>query len=159
MGRAQPTRSAAEAPAGAAIPRVCRGALLILLDTHAVFWLNRAPEKLSRAAARAIERAAASTGLAISSISLWELALLVEKGRLRLKSTSTRGFLDALLQTPGLNVLEISAEIAVLATQFPAGFPEDPADRIIGATARAHELPLVTKDQPMQDSRLLRTIW
>lgn len=132
---------------------------MILLDTHAAFWLNRAPEKLSRDAARAIQKAASSTGLGLSSISLWELAMLVEGGKLRLKMATTRGFLDALVQTPSLVVLEITTEIAVLATQFPADFPSDPADRIIAATARALSLPLVTRDRSMQESPLLRTIW
>ena len=132
---------------------------MIVLDTHAAFWLNRAPEKLSRGATRAIRRAAASTGLGLSSISLWELATLIESGRIRVKGTTTRGFLDAFVQTPSLMVLEITAEIAVLATQFPPAFPRDPADRIIAATARAHDAPLVTKDQKLQDSPLVRTIW
>lgn len=132
---------------------------MILLDTHVVFWLNQAPEKLSRDAARAIRRAAASTGLGLSSISLWELALLVESRRLRLKGTTTRGFLDAVMQTPGLVLLEITTEIAALAAQPAPDFPKDPVDRLIGATARAHDVPIVTKDQRMQDSPLLRTIW
>lgn len=132
---------------------------MILLDTHAAFWLNQAPERLSARATRAIRRAAESTGLGLSSISLWELALLVESGRLRLKGTTSRGFLDALVGTPSLILLEITTEIAVLAAQFPPGFPGDPADRLIGATARAHQIPIVTKDRGMQDSPLLRTIW
>lgn len=132
---------------------------MILLDTHAAFWLNSAPDKLSPAAARAIRRAAASTGLGLSSISLWELALLIEKRRLRLKSATTRVFLDAIVETPGLNILEIDVEIAMLATRFPPNFPGDPADRIIGATALAHGIPLVTKDRQLLESPLLRTIW
>ena len=85
--------------------------------------------------------------------------MLIEGGRLRVRSTTTKGFLDAFVQTPSLAVLEITVEIAVLAAQFPPDFPGDPADRIIAATARAHDLPIVTKDQNMQESRFLRTIW
>jgi len=132
---------------------------MILLDTPAVFWLNHAPEKLSRRATQAIRRAAASTGLGLSSISLWELALLVESGRLRLKGATTRDFLEAVVQTPSLALFEITTEIAVMAARFPPGFPGDPADRLIAATARAHDMPIVTKDRAMQDSPLLRTIW
>jgi len=61
------------------------------------------------------------------------------------------------VQTPGL--LDITPEIAVLAAQLPPAFPGDPADRIIAATARSHDFPLVTKDQGLLDSPLLRTIW
>ena len=76
-----------------------------------------------------------------------------------MRNTTTRAFLQALVRTPALSVLEITTEIAVLATEFPRDFPSDPADRIIAATARAHGLPLVTKDKSMRDSPLLRTIW
>jgi len=132
---------------------------VILLDTHVAFWLNNAPEKLSPAAARAIRRAASSTGLGLSSISLWELALLVEKKRLRLKTTRPGDFLRAIVHTPGLSVLEIDVEIATRAAQLPSGFPGDPADRFIAATAVVHGIPLVTKDRGLSGSTLLRTIW
>jgi PIN domain nuclease of toxin-antitoxin system len=56
-------------------------------------------------------------------------------------------------------MLDLSPEIAALAFQFPTDFPSDPADRIIAATARAHGLPLVTKDRRLQDSALVQTIW
>jgi PIN domain nuclease of toxin-antitoxin system len=72
---------------------------------------------------------------------------------------ATRDFVDGLVQTPGLTVLEITAEVAVLAAQFPADFPGDPADRLIAATARAHRIPLVTSDERIQTSPLVQTIW
>jgi PIN domain nuclease of toxin-antitoxin system len=132
---------------------------VILLDTHAAYWLNHAPEKLSPAASRAIRRAAAASGLGLSSISLWELAMLVEGGRLRLRGVGTHAFLESLVQTPGLVVLEITAEIAALAAQTPHDLPRDPGDSLIAATARAYDIPIVTKDQRMHESALLRTIW
>lgn len=132
---------------------------MILLDTHAAFWLSTSPEKLSSNATRAIRRAASTSGLALSSISLWELAALVASGRLRLRSGTTRAFLEALVQTPGLVLLEISPEVAATASELPDDFARDPADRIIGATAIVHDLPLVTKDVELQDSPLLRTVW
>ena len=132
---------------------------MILLDTHVAFWLNAHPDRLSRRAARAIARAASGAGMGLSSISLWELAMLVDRGRIRVKTGTARGFLDAIVQTPGLSVLEISAEVAFLSTRFPPGFPKDPADRIIAATAQAHGLPLITQDDAIRESRLLDTIW
>ena len=58
-----------------------------------------------------------------------------------------------------MTVKPITAEIASLAAQFPKDYPRDPADRLIGATARAEGLPLVTRDENIRRSNLLQTIW
>jgi PIN domain nuclease of toxin-antitoxin system len=63
------------------------------------------------------------------------------------------------IDTTGAVVREISPEVAALAAQFPEGYSRDPADRLIGATARAHGMPLVTRDETMRASPLLQTIW
>ena len=63
------------------------------------------------------------------------------------------------LEATGTAIREISPEIAALATQFPDDYPKDPADRLIGATARAEGLPLVTRDEAIRASPLIRTIW
>ena len=63
------------------------------------------------------------------------------------------------MRTPALAVLEIDVEIALLAAQFPPGFPADPADRIIAATAAVHDAPLVTRDAALLESPLVRTVW
>lgn len=131
---------------------------MILLDTHALVMLALDPQGLSKAAARAVARAAAGDGIAIASITLWEIALLIDAGRILIQG-STETFLKQISQRPGLFVLDLSPEVAALAFQFPPDFPRDPADRIIAATARAHGLPLVTRDQRLQNSALLRTIW
>lgn len=131
---------------------------MILLDTHALILLALRPEGLSKAAARTIARAEAGDGIAIASITLWEIALLIHAGRIVVQG-STEAFLKLILQRPRLFMLDLSPEIAALAFQFPADFPNDPADRIIAATARTHGLPLVTKDQRLQDSALVQTIW
>jgi PIN domain nuclease of toxin-antitoxin system len=131
---------------------------MILLDTHVLLMLALDPERLSRSASRAIGKAQAKGGVAIASISLWEVAMLVDRGEVRV-SGSTESFLWALCHRRGLQVLELDATVAALSTQFPTDFPKDPADRIIAATARAHVLALVTRDGRLQDSALLRTIW
>jgi PIN domain nuclease of toxin-antitoxin system len=131
---------------------------MILLDTHAVSWATTQPDRLSRAATRTIVAAERAEGLAISSISLWELAWLAIAGRVRVRG-STEGFLNRIATRADLAVLDITPEIAVLAAQFPPSFPGDPVDRLIGATAPAHGLTLVTKDERLQSSPLLRTTW
>jgi PIN domain nuclease of toxin-antitoxin system len=131
---------------------------LILLDTHVLAWLVSQPERLSRPAASAIRRARSSDGLAISDITLWELAFLFTRGALRSHGT-VESTLRTLVSRSGVNVLPISPEIAALATQFPADYPKDPVDRLIGATARAEGLALITRDEQIRRSPLLKTIW
>jgi PIN domain nuclease of toxin-antitoxin system len=131
---------------------------VILLDTHVALWTVTQPDRLSREAARAITAAERSDGVALASISLWELANLIHADRVR-TDTSAERFLSTLVAKPSLAVLEITPEIATLATQFPDSFPGDPADRLIGATARAHGVALVTRDRRLRESPLLRTIW
>ena len=84
--------------------------------------------------------------------------MLIERGRLRLRGVSTHGFLETIVQTPSLMVLEITAQIAALAAQLPSGLPRDPGDSLIAATALVHDVPIVTNDQRMQDRPSLRTI-
>jgi PIN domain nuclease of toxin-antitoxin system len=131
---------------------------VILLDTHVWVWLAADPKRLSRTAAAAIRRATESGGIGVASISLWELAILFDRGRLHASGTIESG-VRSIIEGTGTVVHEITPEIAALATAFPADFPSDPADRLIGATARFLGLPLVTRDQRMLDSNLLKAIW
>lgn len=131
---------------------------MILLDTHAWIWVASEPERLSRRAASDVRRAVRSGGLAIASISLWETAMLIAQGRLTIMGPS-EGVIRELLEKTRVTVREITPAIAALSIQFPESFPKDPADRLIAATARAESLPVVTKDDKIRSSPLLKTIW
>jgi PIN domain nuclease of toxin-antitoxin system len=131
---------------------------VILLDTHAWIWLAADRKRLSRAAAAAIRRGTESGGIGVASISLWELAILFDRGRLRASGT-IESSMRSIVEATGVVIHEITPEIAALAAAFPDGFPQDPADRLIAATARSLGLPLVTREQRMLDSNLLKTIW
>jgi PIN domain nuclease of toxin-antitoxin system len=131
---------------------------VILLDTHAVLWLVIEPERLSRRAASAIRRARAGDGIAIADITLLELAVLFERGVVRSQGTLESALLQV-IQGAGAIVRPITAQIAALASQFPVDYPRDPADRLIGATARAEGIPLVTRDEKIRHSPWLKTIW
>jgi len=84
--------------------------------------------------------------LGISSISCWEVAKLVEYGRLELPCPLEEWFEQA-LSYPGIQVLPLTPEIAIESTRLPGEFHRDPADQIIVATARVYDCPLVTSDE------------
>ena len=129
---------------------------MILLDTHALVWAVNDSKELSRVAASAIRRARRHGGLAVSAITVWELAFLVTKGRIRAYGT-VEASICLILQ--GVAIRPITPEIAALAAQFPDDYSRDPSDRLIGGTARAEGLTLVTRDENIRRSPLLKTVW
>jgi len=129
---------------------------VILLDTHVLFWAGGQSQLLSKDAAATIRRARRGDGVAISAISIWELALLFACGKIQGSGTIEASIRDLL---EGVAVLSITPEIASLTTQFPEDYPRDPADRLIGATARAEGMTLVTRDERIRRSPLIRTVW
>jgi PIN domain nuclease of toxin-antitoxin system len=87
--------------------------------------------------------------IGVSAISCWEVAKLVERGRLELPVSLEMWFEQA-LSYPGIRILELTPEIAIESTHLPGEFHRDPADQIIVATARVHDCPLVTSDERIQ---------
>ncbi len=129
---------------------------MILLDTHVLVWLQQDPRKLSRTAESAIRRASRSKSLAISAITLVELASLLNRGRLQTTGT-VEGTLRQFVEE--IEVLHLTSEVAIATSHFSLESLPDPMDRIIVATARAEGIPLVTADERIQNSALLKTIW
>ena len=127
----------------------------VLLDTHVVQWWSAEPERLSRAATRAIEHA---DELAIASVTWFELAWLAHHERIMV-SIPIRSWLDQL--SAGLRTVGTTPAIAAAAVTLPATFPGDPADRIIYATALEHGWSLITKDRKLRDHRHPKpvTVW
>jgi PIN domain nuclease of toxin-antitoxin system len=131
---------------------------VILLDTHAWLWLCLEPRRLSGAAAAAIRRATSGGGLAVASITLWEVAMMIVRGRV-LPQGTPEAWLGALIDRSGVTVKEITSAVAALAAHLPDDFPGDPADRLIAATARADGIGLVTRDTRIRESAMVETIW
>ena len=131
--------------------------LLILLDTHVVIWLAQDYAQISAKAQAAIDQARQEDrGLAVCDITLIEISRLASHGRI--------GF------TPDVHtvlaeierrfaVLPITVNIALQAYDLPAIYPNDPVDRIIGATALIEDIPLLTADREIRKSRAVPTIW
>jgi PIN domain nuclease of toxin-antitoxin system len=131
--------------------------LLILLDTHVVIWLAGEEHRLSRHAKTAIDEARQTEqGLAISDFTIYELSTLFRKKQFSL-TISPETFLSEVERR--FVVLPITSRICVGALSLPAGYPKDPADRIIGATALVEGLILVTADAQIRKSGVVPTIW
>ncbi len=129
---------------------------MIVVDTHAWLWLLAAPERLSPAAAAAIEEADV---IGVSAMSCWEIGMLQTRGRIRLAAPPLEWIRAALAQerTAGLPV---EAEIATAAALLPQDeLHGDPTDRIIYATARAHDASLVTRDAALRAYDPRGTLW
>jgi PIN domain nuclease of toxin-antitoxin system len=130
---------------------------VILLDTHVVLWLAFDQTRISKKARAAIEAAREnSEGLAISDITLLEIATLERKRRITLRST-----LETFLTEVEARfiVLPITARVCVRAIGLGPSYPDDPADRVIGATGLVEGIPLVTADTAIRRSKELPTIW
>lgn len=131
---------------------------MIVLDTHILLWWVNDPTTLSKPAKKAIDAAVKSRAVHVSCISSWEIALLVERGRLRL-ALDVRDWLCRCEALPFLTFVAVSNAIAVESVRLP-DFPHaDPADRIIAATALSLGAALVTKDDKLRNYPHVKTIW
>ncbi|MEM7536687.1 MAG: type II toxin-antitoxin system VapC family toxin [Chloroflexota bacterium] len=117
---------------------------MILLDTHIWIWWMTNNARLSSKSKTFIE-SQLSTGVGISVISCWEVAKLIQLGRLAF-SVSTTEWIDNALMYPGVKLLDFTPQIAIEANSLPGTFHRDPADQIIVATARVYDIKLLTVD-------------
>jgi PIN domain nuclease of toxin-antitoxin system len=129
----------------------------LVLDTHAWVWWVSKPDKLSRRQRSAIDRVRRRGGdaLLLSIISGWEVALLVQGGRLRLP-VQLEAWLEQAMSIPGLEIAPLSVPIIAGAARLTG--LRDPADMLIVATALHHGAPLVTNDGRIEDSGLVQVI-
>ena len=118
---------------------------MIVLDTHVLIWVMDDDTRLGPESRRTVLDAWRDDEVGVSAITPWEIALLVEKGRLRLVR-EVSGWLDAALAAPGVRLLPIEPGVALDSVRLPGAFHADPADRLIVATARRWSAPLITAD-------------
>ncbi len=129
---------------------------MILLDTHVLVWLRSDSSRLSKAARKFIIESGKKDALAICPVTLWEAAWEAKKGRI-FAHRPIRDVLEMLAK--GVSVLPLTAEVIAVAADFPESYPRDPADRMIGATAVANGIPLVTADKRIRQSGVVQTVW
>ncbi len=127
----------------------------VLLDTHVAVWALTLDARLAPAHRATIAaEEAAGRRIGVCAISFWEIALLGERGRLRLEEPVDR-LLDALATHPTVEVFPLTPAICLDSVRLPRSFPADPADRLIAATARTKKLTLLTVDEPIRSSGLV----
>ncbi len=131
---------------------------MIVADTHALIWDALAPERLSATARQALAEANAGDGLLVCDISLWEIAMLVERGRVQV-GVDGQSLINLILQANRTRVQPITPLIAALSVQLPAEINKDPADRLIVATALAESIRLLTADRNLRNTDVIATIW
>lgn len=139
---------------------------MILLDTHVLIWwasgdLQRLSPQARAAIEVEIERAAQSgqaPGLLVSAISCWEVAMLVERGRLAL-SLEVERWLAVVASIPAVRLLPLEPAVAVAATRLPEPFHADPADRFLVAQARELAVPLLSADRKIRDYPHGQSLW
>lgn len=124
--------------------------VVILIDTQALVWLVEGNHRLGAVARRIIDRERAGDVVLITLISVWEVSMLTDKGRLVL-SRPVLGWFDAVLAARGFRLADWTVAIAADAGQLPGDIHGDPADRMIIATARALGCPVLTVDRRILD--------
>jgi PIN domain nuclease of toxin-antitoxin system len=131
--------------------------VIALLDTHILLWWFEDPKRLSSAQRRVLKRAGDRSALGVSDATFWEIALLLERGRVRF-ALPLDEWLARATAAPLVERCGMSPAIAREMVSLSVTRDWDPADRILVATARVLGVPLVTSDVRITDSRLVATV-
>jgi len=132
---------------------------LICLDTHALIWWLNGDRRLSASAKRKINKALKEErSIFVSSICIWEMCLLIKRGRLRL-NMDLEDWLEEAERIPALVFVPVDNILSVHSSKLPGSFHKDPADRIIVALARKMKVPLITADEKIIAYQHVKTLW
>jgi PIN domain nuclease of toxin-antitoxin system len=128
---------------------------MIVLDTHAWIWWLTTPAKLGRKAARSIKKA---SRIGVPAISVWEVAMKAKRGKIRFNRPYAVWLDEALVADQRILLLALAPRISVTAVELNWEHA-DPVDRLIVASARVHEAPLITADECITDAGLVQCVW
>ncbi|MGH8499487.1 MAG: type II toxin-antitoxin system VapC family toxin [Methylococcales bacterium] len=131
---------------------------MIVLDTHAWIWWVSNPEKLSKKARKLIVDAMDQRNICISAISAWEAALLVARGRLRL-TMDVGEWIQESEKISSVKFIPVTNAIAVKSVFLPGRLHDDPADRMIIATALTLGATVISKDKKIRDYGHVNSLW
>jgi PIN domain nuclease of toxin-antitoxin system len=132
-----------------------------LLDTQAWLWSVLDHPRLSRRARAALSTVSAQERVGLAAISLKEAAWHIARGRVVVDESFGPWplWLRTAASSPHVDVLPLTVDVAIESEQLGDAFPPDPADCLIAATARVHDLTLITSDTRIRKSRAVRTLW
>ena len=116
----------------------------LLLDTHAWIWAQESPEKFGRRARALLEDI--SNSVSVSAIAALEIARLIFLRRIQLAESASAWIADS-VRSLGAQSLDVTPQSAAEAYELPGNFHKDPVDRVVVATARVHNLTLITADE------------
>jgi len=126
-------------------------------DTHALLYHAGRDRRLGRRAAAVFAACEARAAIVyVPVVALWEVSLLVRRGRIRLRE-SLAEFVNDLFSNPAYQPCDLTAEQVVLADRERPN--DDPFDALIVAAARTLDLPLITRDADIVASKLVKTVW
>ena len=131
---------------------------MIVLDTHVWLWWLHDPTRLSSAADKLIQQEQVSGAIILSTISVWEVAVKVQSGKLTIPMDINRWY-ELARSYPATIIEPLSPLDAIASTQLPVDFHNDPADRIIVSLARRLAVPLLTCDRKIIDYKHVITVW
>lgn len=131
---------------------------MTVLDTHAWVWLVADPKRVSARARRYLDAEMRSGPLLVSSISVWEIAMLTDRKRLEF-TMSVEDWVMHCEGLPFLSFVPVSNRIALESVALPGLASADLADRIIVATALGLGATVVTADRRIQSYARVRTVW
>ncbi len=128
---------------------------MIILDTHAWIWYVTESDKIS---INALNKIKDVDVCGVSAISCWEIAMLISKGRLKL-NVSKKEWINKALNYNKIELIPLSPDMPITSTELDKSFHNDPADRIITATALVFDCELITKDKKISNYSKVKTIW
>ena len=131
---------------------------MIVVDTHIILWNALKPERLSEKAEKAISAANDSDGIIFCEMSLWEISMLIHKGRLSVDIEYAE-FIELIFQSNHYVLRGITPQIAWLSGELFSDNNKDPVDRIIAATSIVENADRVTADKAPKESKIVTTIW
>lgn len=131
---------------------------MIILDTHVLLWYLDNPFLCSKKALHAIEMAKQKDGLFVSSMSIWEIALLVERGRIEFNIDPSL-WIKKCENLQFLHFIPVDNDIAYHSITLPPPIHRDPVDRIIMATSRIYKGTIISKDEKILSYKHVSSIW